>query len=492
MANDEKKLYEDAQRRLVASLLCGDESSAQALDQASEDDFEEPSLAVIFRAAAEVLRAGDPVSAISIAEKLDAIGELEHAGGVAELYSLRSQGERYLNEAPISVYARIVREYGAKNHLTKLLQGHVKSFVPDSGVLAADGVSALQSELNDVLYRLSDSEGTSTATDLADDYLGLLEERKRIAEENRENAGGLQGIPTSLPSLNEYTTGWRKGQFITVGAQTGVGKSVFAVNSMVSACQAGKTVMFFSVEMGRHEVENRIVSSITGVPLKHLKQGELTDEELDRVKGGLDKVKDMNFVLDTDPEMTVDMIRARALKQAQTPAGLDMILIDYLQLLTPSKQIQNRQEAVADISRNIKLMAMSLEVPIIIVAQLTRPKKEQEDTTPTKYDIRESGAIASDSDIILLLHRPESEDGSTPHTRVILDKNRDGEANKVILCHSDLACSAFREIVRAESTRMTDEDLEDLGEEFGELESSTGDPDDLDFSGLDSGEETDF
>lgn len=492
MANDEKKLYEDAQRRLVASLLCGDEASAQALEQASEDDFEEPSLAVVFNAAAEVLRTGDPVSAISIAEKLDSTGELEHAGGVAELYSLRSQGEHYLNEAPISVYARIVREYGAKNRLTKLLGGYIKSFVPDSGVIAADGVSALQSELNEVLYGLSDSEGTSNATDLADDYLDLLDERRRIAEENRENAGGLQGIPTSLPSLNEYTTGWRKGQFITVAAQTGVGKSIFAVNSLVSACQAGKTVMFFSVEMGRHEVENRIISSITGVPLKNLKQGELTEDEMERVKVGLEKVREMNFVIDTDPEMTVDMIRARALKQAQTPEGLDMIEIDYLQLLTPSKRGSNRQEVVAEISRSIKLLAMSLEVPIIIVAQLTRPKKEQEESTPTKYDIRESGAIASDSDVVLILHRPESEDGSIPHTRVILDKNRDGESNKVILCHSDLACSAFREIVRAEETRMTDEDLEDLGEEFGELESTSGDPDDLDLTGFDSSEETDF
>lgn len=490
MARDETKLYEDAQRRLVASLLCGDESAVQALEQVTEDDFEEPSLAVIFSAAANVLRAGDPLSPISIAEKLDTDGELEHAGGVAELYSLKTQGERYLTEAPITLYSRVVREYSARQKVNRLLKEHTQQFVPDSGTLAADGVSSLQAELNEVLYRLSDSEGTSTSDDLAGDYLDLLDERKRIAEENAETAGGLQGIPTPLPSLNEYTSGWLKGQLVTVGAQTGVGKSIFAVNSMVSACQAGKTVMFFSVEMGRHEVENRIVSSITGVPLNNLKQGDLDADQLDRVKGGLDKVKDMNFILDTSPELTVDMIRARALKQAQTPEGLDMILIDYLQLLTPSRRTENRQQAVAEISRGVKLLAGTLGVPIVIVVQLTRPKKEQEDTTPTKYDIRESGAIASDSDIILLLHRPTTEDGSTPHTRVILDKNRNGEANKTILCHSDLACSAFREIVRAESTRMTDEDLEDLGEEFGDL--TSGDPDDLDFSEFGSSEDMDF
>lgn len=490
MANDEKKLYEDAQRRLVASLLCGDEASVQALDQVVEDDFEEPSLAVIFAAAAEVLRTGDPLSPISIAEKLDTMGELDHAGGVSELYSLKTQGERYLTEAPITLYSRIVREYSARNKVNRLLKEQASQFAPDSGTSASDGVSSLQAELNEVLYRLSDADDTSTSGDLAEDYIGLLAERRRIAEENRETAGGLQGIPTPLPSLNEYTTGWLKGQLVTVAAQTGVGKSIFAVNSMVSACQAGKTVMFFSVEMGRHEIENRIIASITGVPLKNLKQGDLTEEELERVKGGLTKVNDMNFILDTSSEVTVDMIRARALKQAQTPEGLDMILIDYLQLLSPSRRITNRQEAVAEISRSVKLLATSLGVPIVIVAQLVRPKKEQEDATPTKYDIRESGAIANDSDIVLLLHRPKSEDGSIPHTRVILDKNRNGEEDKVILCHSDLACSAFREIVRAEATRMTDEDLEDLGEEFGDL--TSGDPDDLDLSEFESSEEMDF
>lgn len=488
--NEGKKLYEEAQRRLVASLLCGEESSVQALERVTEDDFEEPSLAVIFKSAADVLRAGENLSIISIAERLEADGELEHAGGVSELYSLKTQGEGYLDEAPIHVYARIVQQYSAKHKVNRTLSEYSQLFKADSGTLVADGVSALQADLNEVLYKLSDTETSSTSVDLADDFLGLLAERKRIAEENEESAEGLQGIPTPLPTLNEITTGWLKGQVITVAAQTAVGKSVFAVNSLTAACQAGKTVMFFSLEMERQEIETRIVSSTTGVPLKKLTQGDLSDEEMDRVKSGLDNIRDMNFVVDTESELTVDMIRARALKQAQSPDGLDMLIIDYLQLLTPSRRIANRQEAVAEISRSVKLLASSLGIPIIIVAQLTRPKKEQEDLTPTKYDIRESGAIANDSSIVLILHRPDTEDGSTPHTRVILDKNRNGEQGRVILCHSDLACSAFREIVRADDARMTDEDLEDLGEEFGDLESSSGDPDDLDFD-FDN-EETDF
>lgn len=496
MANDdERELYKQAQRRLVASLLCGDEAGPQALENVNEDDFEEPSLGIIFNAAAEVLREGNSVSAISIAERLDSQGELEQAGGVTELYSLRSQGEKYLTEAPITVYSRIVREYSAKSKLHKRVKEAALEFTPDSGVLASDGIAQLQADLNEVLYRLADSESTSTSTDLSDEFMDILEERREIAEENRESAGGLQGIPTSLPSLNEYTTGWLKGQLITVGAQTSIGKSVFAINTMVAAAQAGKSVLFFSLEMGRHEVENRIVSSTTGVPLNTLKQGGTTAEENARIKKGLEDISEMKFMIDTDPEMTVDSIRAKALKKAQSPEGLDMIVIDYLQLLTPSRKTSNRQEAVAEISRGIKLLAKSLGVPIVIVVQLTRPNKDQEDTTPNKYDIRESGAIANDSDVVLLLHRPDTEDGSIPHTRVILDKNRDGVAHKTILCHSDLECSAFREITRAESTsRVSDDDLEDLGEEFAEFDSDLGDPDDLseldDFG--DTNEEVDF
>lgn len=492
MTENKDELYKKAQRRLVACLLCDDESSVQALEQVSAEDFKEPALGVVFAAAADVLRRGEKVSAMTIAECLEANGELEHAGGVSELYSLRSEGERYLSEAPITVYARIVREFSGKDQVRSILKEHSKSFLPDSGQLTSDAVSELQSQLNEILYQVSDTTGTSNATDLADEYLDKLDERHKIAEENRENASGLQGIPTSLPSLNEYTTGLLKGQMITVAAQTGVGKSIFAVNTMVAACQAGKTVMFFALEMERDEIENRIVSSITGVPLNHLKQGDLDEGELERVKTGLERVREMNFIIDSSSKIDVDMIRARALKQAQSPEGLDMVIIDYLQLITPSRSINNRQEQVAEISRGIKLLAGTLAVPVVVVVQLKRPAdKEQEDLTPSMYDIRESGAIANDSDVVLILHRPHSEDGSIPHTRVILDKNRNGVANKVILCHSDLACSSFREIVRADEARMTDEDLEDLGEEFGEL-SSTGDPDDLDLSEFDDEEETDF
>ena len=247
-------------------------------------------------------------------------------------------------------------------------------------------------------------------------------------------------------------------------ALTGKGKSIFAINNAVAAAQANKSVLFFSLEMGIEEIRNRLFASVTGIPANDLKQGTVDDSEA--LKKGMEEVQKMKITIDTQPNLTVDSIRARALRQAQSPQGLDMIVIDYLQLLTPSRKGANRQELVAEISREVKLLAKSLDVPIMIVVQLTRPGKDKEETTPSIFDIRESGSIASDSDVIVLLHREESNDGTIPHTQVILAKNRDGAANKMILCHSDMACSVFREIKKKGTEHVTDEELEELEEDF--------------------------
>lgn len=232
---------------------------------------------------------------------------------------------------------------------------------------------------------------------------------------------------------------------ITIGARTGIGKSVFAVNCAVAAAQANATVMLFSLEMSQDQITDRIVSSTTGIPLSTLKTGELSAEQMNMLDN--DEIARMRIIVDTEPKLTVDMIRARALKQAQSPQGLDFVVVDYLQLITPVGRFSSRQEAVADISRNMKLLAKQLGVPVMVLVQLNRNAgKDEENPLPELEHIRESGAIGQDSDVVLLLHRDKPLDSVVPHTLVIVAKNRDGEASRIIRCHSDLECSVFHEV----------------------------------------------
>lgn len=464
-----KELYKRSQEALVACLLAARKDSADVFEILSPECFEEPKYGLIYTAAMELSRQSEIIDAYTVANYLETEGELATVDGLKGLLQLTTLGKEKGLEAPIKVYAKILRENYAKHRAKTTLSEFSERFIGDSGMTAAVALTELQAELNEQIYSISNESTLAEISAVAKDYMALLEDRKRISEENAELGDGLQGIPTSLPSLNRYTTGWKPGQMITVAAETGVGKSVFAINSAVAAMQAGKSVLFFSLEMSVEEINDRVVSSISSIPMNDLKQGDLEEinrASLDEAIADLQKAK---LTIDFDAKQTVDGIRAKALKKAQSPEGLDFIVIDYLQLITPTGRFSSRQEAVADISRNMKLLAKQLGVPVMVLAQMNRSAEESEDGLPKLAGIRESGAIAQDSDVVILLHRKKSQDEDIPPTYVILAKQRNGEADKNIKCYSHLECSYFQEmVVKRELTSYSDEELAELDEGLNE------------------------
>lgn len=475
-----KDLYEKAQRALVSSLVYDGEHANQAFEIVTAEDIQEPSLALIIEAIRELLRTNVNVTRISIAERLDEAGKLQEAGGFAKLNELFNEGRNYLLDHSVEVYANIVQESSVKHQLNALLKDFSERFTDDSGTTASDAVSDLQSELNEQLYRLSDETTTVEIGETVDEYFELLEERKEITAKNAEEASGLQGIPSMLPTINKVTTGWLPGQMITLGARTGIGKSVFAINSAVAACQAGKSVLFFSLEMSSTEIQDRVFSSMSSIPMNKTKLGDLEDSEIAVLRETAQDVEKMKLQVETEPKITVDSIRAKSLKRAQSEQGLDLIIIDYLQLITPSSaRFSSRQEVVADISRNVKLLAKQLQVPIIVLVQLNRKSDQDEDAMPSIEHIRESGSIGQDSDIVILLHREKGYDGEIPDTLVKIEKHRNGEAGHMIRCRSNLESSLFIEAVKAKDIDNTnDDDLNDLYDDFDEFDAL--DDDDLD------------
>jgi len=215
--------------------------------------------------------------------------------------------------------------------------------------------------------------------------------------------------------------------------------------------------------------------------MNDLKQGLLEDSNKRMLEDALKSVSTAKLTIDFDAKQTIDGIRAKALKKAQSPEGLDFIVIDYLQLITPTGRFSSRQEAVADISRNMKLLAKQLGVPIMVLAQMKRSDADaSDDGLPKLSGIRESGAIAQDSDVVILLHRNKSPDEDIPPTYVILAKQRNGEADKIVKCHSHLECSIFQEIIiKREMQQYSEEELSELDEELSE------DLDDLEDLGMD-------
>lgn len=459
----EKKLYKQSQEQLTSSLIADGSMANRVFELIKIDDFLDPKYGVIMKAIQNISRKDEIVSVVSVANELTKMGSLSNIGGLPELYTMKAQGEKFLLDGTPELYASIVKESSAKNKISTVIEESKEEFKDDSGTSALDAVSNIQSTLGDIVFGLGDDSHTTDVSEYVNDFMEMIVERKKISDINAENGIDLQGIPTMIPSLNEYTSGWTGGQVITVGARTGIGKSVFAIMSAVAATRAGKSVLFFSLEMGKDEIINRIISLMSGVEINKLKTGRISEEEREKVKKAVEDLSHMKLYIDTDPNATIDSIRSKSFKQAQSDNGLDMIIIDYLQLITPSGKFGSRQEAVSDLSRNTKLTAKVLDVPIMILVQLKRANgEEDEEKLPVVDDIRESGSIGQDSDVVILLHREHSLDGTTPQTLIILAKQRNGPANKIIRCHTNLAYSNFSEVRK--NPDLSDENIGDLGD----------------------------
>lgn len=476
--------YEIAQKGLVASLLYDDIDADRVLEIIDEDDFSVASYREIMASIARLIRSDEAVSVTTVGADLEQHGRLKNVGGLRELFSLRVKGEAARLEATPVTYARIIREYSSKETIRQALKEAQKTLVGDSGVSASQSISEIQDTLNQELLKLSDDSKTVSVANFVEDYDLILDERKRLSEENKElGIEGLQGIPTLVPSLNKFTGGFMPGQFITVAARTGVGKSVFAVMQAIAAAEAGYSVMFFSLEMSHEEIVNRIVANMSGVPLNKLKSGLLSEEDRKKVFETTKRLRELKIHIDTDDKISIDTIRSKAQKQATSPDGLDMIIVDYLQLVSSPRRYTNRQEEVASISKDMKRMARALGIPVMSLAQLNRKQggdDDGEDVMPTLDNIRESHAIAQDSDVIILLHRDTKTDNTVGITKIILAKQRDGVSNKIINCHSNLANSMFREIKKEKDVSHSDFSDDDLESESDYVGGDGGFDDDLD------------
>lgn len=400
------------------------------------EDFYFPKHQVIFGALLDMFTEGNNVDATTLSAHMGKRGVLDNAGGLPYLFTLIETVPYTKN---VSQYAHIVVE---KATLRRAVEAgaRIQQAAMSNSVDADEIVAMAQSTANG-LSREESSDMVSVG-----DILGpTLDEIDDISNGNVD-----PGIPTGFKDLDDITNGLKGGQMVIVAARPGVGKSTVALDFMREASvRQGKTSVVFSLEMSKSEIVQRLLSAEASVKLGDIRAGKLPDESWAKLGNTASKIESAPIFIDDSPGLTMVSIRSKA-RQLKQRHGLDLVVVDYLQLMSSGQRVESRQQEVSEFSRQLKLLAKELDVPVIAISQLNRGPESREDKRPQLSDLRESGSLEQDADMVMLLYRPDSQDPE--HARageadIILAKHRGGRIGDVKLAHQ-LHYSRFCNLAR--------------------------------------------
>lgn len=449
-------VYLTAQQNLISTLLLMPDKSLDVVSMLDADDFGDTSCNIIFKAIQNMVSKNEheSIAVDTVQIELEKEGNLVAAGGPQKLLDLYNNRITAASKATVETYACLIKDVSVKRKTKNVLSQIDPYLTIDSGVTARNAIEKTQNELTDLSGHLETSKMSVDIGEYYDTFMDDLEKRKQIYRDGGNELEAAGGIPTGFPTLDKKLHGWQKGNTIVVGARTGIGKSVCAVDFAVAAAQANASVLFFSMEMTIKEIATRFVAHLSGVSMNKIISGSLSDEESERVAKIKEDIKKLKIRVDTSQDSTVENIRSKSSKLAQSDTGLDLVIIDYLGLIKYNGKAKDKQNQIAEISRSLKEMAMVMNIPVIILAQLdNRLRGEEAEEEPTLAHIRESGAIANDSNVIILLHRKkndENNDFGSAKTKFIIEKNRGGDKGS-FMCNSLLYKAKFTEVEVDES-----------------------------------------
>lgn len=500
-AQDEKEnerkicadLYKTTQENLISSLLVKPERALDVMSMLDDDDFNDAGCKHIFHAMRTMVMNSIDIAPDAVQIELEKEGNLVAAGGAARILSLFEHGFTAGAIATVDTYARFIKDASIKSKAIKDLNDVRNDLTIDSGKTAREVIERTQSKLTDLTGSLETSKMASSISDYYDTFINDLKERMKTFKESGDQLAAAHGIPTGFKTLDEKLHGWQPGNTIVVGARTGIGKSVFAVDEALAAASAGMSVLFFSMEMTLQEIETRFVACITGISINKLVSGNIDDKQLEMVVNAKKEVSRLKIDIDTSQDSTIEYIRSTASKKAQSEDGLDLVIIDYLGLIKYIGNRNDKQNQIADMSRSLKEMAMTMGIPVIILVQLdNRLRGEEAEEEPTLAHIRESGAIANDANVIILLHRrkDETKKASDIPTKFIIEKNRGGEKGS-FMCHSWLWRAKFEEIKENNDDESDEDEIDDIPSSNDDMTDYVNNAVDDDIDGVDDGSQLD-
>ncbi|MEY8371126.1 replicative DNA helicase [Aerococcaceae bacterium 50-4] len=426
----------EAEQAVLGAILLDSDVFISVLEFVSADDFYNRANQLIFEAMEELNRDDEAIDALTVQQKLNNMHMLENVGGYEYIFQLANDTPTAANA---EYYARIVEE---KSLLRKLIQASNK--IARESFEQEESVSVILDEAEKSILNVAENRNRNGFIHIRD----VVFESMQNLDDLSKNGQDVTGIPTGYPDLDAMTAGLQPEELIILAARPAVGKTAFALNiaQNVATKQDG-VVAVFSLEMGAESLVNRMICAEGSINAGHLRTGQLTEDEWSDLIVASGALSEADIYIDDTPGIRVTEIRSKSRRLLKERGRLDLIVIDYLQLIEGSgKRNENRQQEVSEISRQLKKIAKELHVPVIALSQLSRGVEQRQDKRPVLSDIRESGSIEQDADIVAFLYRDdyyergegEDDDGGEPRledniVEVIIEKNRSGARGTVKL-----------------------------------------------------------
>jgi replicative DNA helicase len=422
-----------AEQSVLGGMLLSKDAISDVVEILRERDFYRPAHELIYDAIVDLYGRGEPADPVTVSAELTKRGDLVRAGGAPYLHTLISSVPTAANAG---YYAKIIRERAIMRRLVEAGTKIVQLGYTDEGEVD-DAVDQAQAEVYAVTERRE-----------SEDYVQLSELLPAAYDEIEKISSGVagEGVKTGFKDLDALTNGFHPGNMIVLAARPAVGKSTLGLDiARYASIHKRETSVIFSLEMSRSEITMRMLSAEARVPLNNIRSGQLGEEEWAKMARRMGEISDAPLFIDDSPNLSLMEIRAKSRRLKQRH-DLKLIVIDYLQLMTSGKRVENRQQEVSEFSRQLKLLAKELNVPVVAISQLNRSPEQRSDKKPMLSDLRESGSIEQDADVVILLHREDLYDS----------QNRSGEADLIVAKHRNGPTRTITVSAQLHLARFTD------------------------------------
>ncbi|HEX2039126.1 MAG TPA: replicative DNA helicase [Acidimicrobiales bacterium] len=406
-----------AEESLLGAMLLSRDAIVDAVEICGADDFYKPAHGHVFEAVTRLYGQGEPVDPVTVADELRRAGLLEAVGGPATLATLQANTPAISNAAG---YAKIVEEHA----LLRRLIG-VAGEIAELGYDVPDDVAGAVDRAESMVFEVAQRRVTDTTKPLRELLSASLDRLEALYDRGE----AITGVPTGFVDLDDRLSGLQPSNLVIVGARPAMGKTSFALNIAAhAAVEARVPVLVFSLEMSHLEITQRLICAEARVEATRMRNGRLQDSDWTKISHAIGRLGEAPIFIDDNPMVTVMDIRAKA-RRLKSREGLGLVVIDYLQLMSGRSNAENRQVEISEISRGLKILARELEVPVVALSQLSRQLEMRADKRPQLADLRESGALEQDADVVMFLYRDEVYNAESPDrgtAEVIVSKHRSG------------------------------------------------------------------
>ena len=427
----------EAELSVLGAMMLKKDAVIQAIELLRADEFYRQAHRVVFEAMEKLVREGEPVDIVTVTEALKKSGLLDKVGGITFLANLTNSVPSTAN---LAHYAKIVKE---KAILRALIDASTE--IAGAAYEASEDIAEQLDNAEQKILAIASGRTTGAFTPIKKVVFDAVDRISALGQAK----GGVTGLSTGLVTLDSVTRGLQKSDLIIVAARPAMGKTAFVLNLATHVALQGGTVAFFSLEMPREQLMHRIFCAEGQIDATRLARGELDDEEWGRLVKVADRMIKTNLYFDDTSSTTVLDIRTRA-RRLKAEHGLDLIAIDYLQLIQAPGRVENRTLAVAEMTRSLKVLARELDVPIVVLSQLSRATEGRSDKRPMLSDLRESGSIEQDADIVMFLYREDYYNQDTENaniTELSIAKHRNG-ATDTLKMFFQKEYTRFRDLAR--------------------------------------------